>query len=82
MMNPNGYEYTWTDDRNWQKNRRSLDGTFCEGVFLNGNYHFDFSNEGVNPCSDMYPGPWLTMHCFALCNIIYVLGNCAIFIKK
>jgi len=57
MMNPTGYEYTWTDDRNWQKNRRSLDGTFCEGVFINGNYYFDFNNDGVNPCSDTYPGP-------------------------
>lgn len=37
MVNPDGYRYTWTDDRYWRKNRRANgDGTF--GVDLNRNF--------------------------------------------
>ena len=57
VMNPSGYDYTWTDDRTWQKNRQSLEGTLCDGVFINSNYDYEFSNAGVNPCSNVFPGP-------------------------
>ena len=40
-MNPRGYEFTWSDDRNWQKNLAEIDGSFCKGVFLERNYDFE-----------------------------------------
>ena len=55
-MNPDGYEYTWTNDRNWQKNRVAHPGTFCFGTFINQNYPYKFSNAGINVCADNYPG--------------------------
>jgi hypothetical protein len=54
-MNPNGYEFTFTSDRLWQKNRALFDDTFCRGVFLDQNYDYQFSDNG-NPCRDDFSG--------------------------
>ncbi|XP_065913902.1 carboxypeptidase B-like [Dysidea avara] len=56
FVNPDGYAYTWTNDRLWRKNRRP--GSPCAGVDLNRNYN-DHWNEGgssSNPCSETYHG--------------------------
>ncbi|XP_019851169.1 PREDICTED: carboxypeptidase B-like isoform X2 [Amphimedon queenslandica] len=58
LVNPDGYEYTWTGDRLWRKNRRENSGSACIGVDLNRNYN-DHWNEGgssSNPCSETYHG--------------------------
>ena len=34
-MNPDGYQYSHTEDRMWRKNRSSNNGHFCKGVDLN-----------------------------------------------
>src|SRR5499433_668216 len=67
VVNPDGYEFTWTDDRYWRKNRRS-NGGFCFGqpsfgVDLNRNWSVGWGgNNGSSsdPCSDVYRGtdPW------------------------
>ena len=46
VVNPDGYEYSWTDERLWRKNRRDNgDGTF--GVDLNRNWDFEWGrNDG------------------------------------
>ena len=36
MLNPDGYEYTWTNDRLWYRNRRNASD--CTGVNLNRNF--------------------------------------------
>ncbi|MFG0285986.1 MAG: M14 family zinc carboxypeptidase [Phycisphaerales bacterium JB039] len=44
-MNPDGYDYTWTDLRLWRKNRRDNgDGTF--GVDLNRNWSYQWGGAG------------------------------------
>jgi hypothetical protein len=44
LLNPDGYEYSRTDNRLWRKNRRVLPlSPFC-GVDLNRNYGFNFSD--------------------------------------
>lgn len=58
-VNPDGYEYTWTTQRLWRKNRRNNgDGTF--GVDLNRNwgYQWGFDNSGSSPVtsSETYRG--------------------------
>jgi len=58
VMNPDGYEYTWTTNRMWRKNRRNNgNGTF--GVDLNRNWSYGWGGEGSsgNPESETYRGP-------------------------
>ena len=38
MMNPDGYEYSRTDDHMWRKNRGLNTGTYCRGTDLNRNH--------------------------------------------
>jgi murein tripeptide amidase MpaA len=56
-VNPDGYEFTWTNDRQWRKNRR-VNGV-CIGVDQNRNYddHWNGGGSSPNPCSDTYMGP-------------------------
>ncbi len=60
VANPDGYEYTFTADRLWRKNRRAnAGGTF--GVDLNRNHaaFFAFDDGGSSPSSssETYRGP-------------------------
>ncbi|KAI8057353.1 hypothetical protein BDF22DRAFT_616703, partial [Syncephalis plumigaleata] len=58
VANPDGYNYTWTTDRLWRKNRRDNgDGTF--GVDLNRNWpdHWNSVGIGADSASVVYPGP-------------------------
>jgi len=57
VANPDGYEYTQTEDRVWRKNRRpGRNG--CDGVDLNRNFDSDFGGAGTSadPCDDTYHG--------------------------
>lgn len=66
VLNPDGYEYTWTHDRLWRKNRRlfvspyniELAGDQCNGVDLNRNYDINFGGKGSSDstCSNLYQG--------------------------
>jgi len=58
VMNPDGYEYTWTNDRLWRKNRRPNSGSTCFGTDLNRNFNFRWGTDGVSflPCSDLFCG--------------------------
>ncbi|XP_053402229.1 carboxypeptidase B-like [Mercenaria mercenaria] len=59
VTNPDGYVYTFTDDRTrmWRKTR-SKHG-FCYGVDPNRNWDLEWCKEGASkdPCSDTYCGP-------------------------
>lgn len=54
VVNPDGYAYSWTNDRMWRKNRRPSNNG-CTGIDLNRNWpsHWVASSNG---CSDSYPG--------------------------
>jgi len=56
VVNPDGYTYTWTNDRLWRKNRRA--GS-CYGTDVNRNFndHWGQGGSSTNPCSDTYMGP-------------------------
>jgi len=57
IMNPDGYVYSWTDDRFWRKNRRDNgNGTF--GVDLNRNWERGWGGVGSSgsTSSDLYRG--------------------------
>ncbi|MEJ7809908.1 MAG: M14 family metallopeptidase, partial [Gemmatimonadaceae bacterium] len=59
VVNPDGYEYTFTTDRLWRKNRRpNADGTF--GVDLNRNHAYvwalDNAGSSPAPAAETYRG--------------------------
>jgi murein tripeptide amidase MpaA len=55
VANPDGYEYTFTDERLWRKNLRDNDGdnqiTIADGVDINRNFdsHWGSDDEGSSP---------------------------------
>jgi len=57
-MNPDGYEWCWTNFRLWRKNRRN-NGGGVYGVDLNRNYITGWGGQGSssNPSSEIYRGP-------------------------
>ena len=56
VLNPDGFEYTWTSDRYWRKNRRNNGGSY--GVDLNRNYSYMWGQSGSSgsPSSSTYRG--------------------------
>ncbi|XP_066976654.1 carboxypeptidase B-like [Macrobrachium rosenbergii] len=59
VYNPDGYSYSWTDDRYWRKNRAPTSDPLCIGVDLNRNQddgHWDGPYSSTDPCSDIFRG--------------------------
>jgi len=62
VTNPDGYVYTWENDRLWRKNLFPTgtveNGTQCIGVDLNRNWNYSFSSDDPHPdpCGESYPG--------------------------
>ena len=58
LANPDGYEFTWTTDRSWSKNRqKNPNSPFCPGIYLDANFDKFFDEESdENPCGTNYPG--------------------------
>jgi len=58
-FNPDGYEYSWTNNRLWRKNRRN-NGGGAFGVDINRNFSKGWglnSGSSGSPSSDTYRGP-------------------------
>ncbi|KAI9291199.1 Zn-dependent exopeptidase, partial [Neoconidiobolus thromboides FSU 785] len=57
VVNPDGYAYTWSGDRLWRKNRRSVTGGV--GIDLNRNFPYGWGGAGAStsPSSETYRGP-------------------------
>jgi len=58
VHNPDGYDYTWTTDRLWRKNRAPTPGAICIGTDPNRNFDAHWSEPGASgqPCSDTFYG--------------------------
>ncbi|KAG8286606.1 hypothetical protein J6590_055279 [Homalodisca vitripennis] len=58
VMNPDGYEYTHTNDRFWRKNRSTNNASDCIGTDLNRNWAYNWGGKEStsDPCSSNYRG--------------------------
>nr|ABU98625.1 carboxypeptidase [Helicoverpa armigera] len=61
VVNPDGYEFTFTNTRFWRKTRSTnthSSSSICPGVDGNRNYDFAWNTVGTSnsPCSDIYAG--------------------------
>ena len=58
VANPDGYKYTWDNDRQWSKNRVQTSTPFCQGVDITRNFpHSSWdSHQEPSPCSNIFPG--------------------------
>jgi len=58
FVNPDGFKFTWTNDRMWRKNRNPNTGSSCVGTDLNRNYndHWNGGGSSNNPCSETFMG--------------------------
>ena len=59
LLNPDGYEFSHSQDRLWRKNRRAPgQGEKCPGVDLNRNFHLGYGlGASTDPCSEVFQGP-------------------------
>ncbi|XP_072929534.1 uncharacterized protein [Epargyreus clarus] len=69
VINPDGYAYTFTNNRMWRKNRNpanfascsgwNLDDDMSNGIDLNRNFGFLWMTVGASsePCAETYAGP-------------------------
>ncbi|CAK1583768.1 unnamed protein product [Parnassius mnemosyne] len=61
LVNPDGYEYSITQDRMWRKTRSKAPGGTEECLGVDGNRNFDHywgtSAASADPCSLIYEGP-------------------------
>ena len=57
MVNPDGFDFSWTDQRFWRKNKRVIDDRLF-GVDLNRNWEFEWGGlgSGASPASETYRG--------------------------
>jgi carboxypeptidase A2 len=57
-VNPDGYSYTWSNDRLWRKSRRPTAGSTCIGADINRNFDYQWMTIGAssNPCSETFAG--------------------------
>lgn len=78
VFNPDGYKYTWTNQRLWRKNRRN-NGNNVYGVDMNRNYAKGWGGAGSSgtPSSDTYRGPsvWSEPENLAIKNFSESLPN-------
>jgi len=59
ILNVDGYDYTWNEDRMWRKTRSPNTPKSCVGTDPNRNWAFHWGEAGASPmaCSDSYQGP-------------------------
>ncbi|KAF4521684.1 hypothetical protein B566_EDAN009144, partial [Ephemera danica] len=70
VANPDGYEFTFTDDRFWRKTREP--NPTCIGTDMNRNYDWAWGQGGNGQCSETYPGtaPFSTPETTAISNFL------------
>lgn len=58
VMNPDGYEYTWTTDRLWRKNRQQTVNPSCIGIDIDHSYDYHWTKSSDWECGEEYSGEY------------------------
>lgn len=61
VLNPDGYEYSWTTDRLWRKNRQPAEGiedSSCKGIDIDHSYDFHWTPSSDSVCGEDYAGTY------------------------
>ncbi|EMG50369.1 ECM14 Inactive metallocarboxypeptidase ECM14 [Candida maltosa Xu316] len=56
VFNPDGYEYTWTTDRLWRKNRQDTVHPRCFGIDIDHSFGYHWTKSSDWACGDEYSG--------------------------
>ncbi|KAI5959581.1 ECM14 [Candida pseudojiufengensis] len=56
VFNPDGYEYTWTTDRLWRKNRQETPIPKCFGIDIDHSYDYHWTKSTDWACGEEYSG--------------------------
>ncbi|RLV86567.1 putative metallocarboxypeptidase ECM14 [Meyerozyma sp. JA9] len=56
VMNPDGYAYTWTEDRLWKKNRQETHLPKCFGIDIDHSFEFHWTRSSDWACGEEYSG--------------------------
>ncbi|KXN71813.1 ascaris suum carboxypeptidase [Conidiobolus coronatus NRRL 28638] len=77
ILNVDGYDYTWDQDRLWRKNRQKDPKSNCMGIDLNRNWGDHWAPSTKNRCDETYPGsePFLAPEIKALSQFILSQKN-------
>lgn len=58
-LNPDGYEYTWTTDRLWRKNRQQVSENAddpCRGIDIDHSFDYHWTESSDSICGEDYAG--------------------------
>src|SRR5277367_1967207 len=74
VVNVDGYEYSWTTDRLWRKNRQPTPVPFCTGIDPDKSWGYMWDAPGSqtfnsNPCSESHSLPPLLKKCVDTCRL-------------
>ncbi|XP_044733186.1 carboxypeptidase B-like [Chrysoperla carnea] len=77
LLNPDGYEYSRTNDRLWRKNRAPNFNTECIGTDLNRNWGYHWESNYHRECDSSYSGDeeFSEFESRALRDLGYALGD-------
>ena len=56
VFNPDGYAYTWSNDRLWRKNRQRTHVPQCFGIDIDHSFGFQWEKAHTHACSEEYSG--------------------------
>lgn len=56
VFNPDGYEYSWTDDRLWRKNRQETYVPRCFGIDIDHSFDYHWTRSEDYACGEFYSG--------------------------
>ena len=70
VINGDGYEYCWTEDRLWRKSRRTNPGSSCIGTDINRNFDFTCKTDPEKMCLNKLVGRQAHKQCPEACKKI------------